>query len=76
MSELLLDFPEYVELTEPIRKQQLETLAFDSDEEMDTLEWTVRDVIEELEFLVDLRATMAKEDFKDQAREQARRLLK
>lgn len=76
MPEQLLDFPEYVDQTESIQQQQLLPLAFDSDEEMDKLNWTVRDVIEELEYLVDMRATMAPRDFCEEVRVQARRLLK
>lgn len=76
MSAPLFDFSEYVEQTESIRQQQLLPLAFDSDDELDELAWTVRDVIEELELLIDLRATMAKGDFFDGVKEQARRLLK
>ncbi|MFI8714479.1 hypothetical protein [Brevibacillus brevis] len=71
----LLDFPEHVEQMEPMRQQQLETLAFDSTEELDMLDWTIRDVVEELELLIDQRATMTKEVFLDGVREQARRLL-
>ncbi|MGG1662922.1 hypothetical protein [Brevibacillus sp. NRS-1366] len=52
----------------------LELLAFDVDDS--GMEWTVQDVIEELELLVDTKATMAYEDFIDGVREQARRLLK
>ncbi len=74
MSASLPDFPAYVERTEPIRQKQLLPLAFDADD--DGLEWVVRDVIEELEYLVDLRATMAPEDFREEVRIQARRLLK
>ncbi|GIO06256.1 hypothetical protein J31TS6_22840 [Brevibacillus reuszeri] len=76
MREQVLDFQEHVDQTEPLRQKQLEKLAFDSDEDMGQLDWTVRDVIEELEFLVDLRATMTNEDFLDGVKEQARRLLK
>ncbi|CAJ1000990.1 hypothetical protein [Brevibacillus aydinogluensis] len=74
MPEQLLDFPQYVERTEPIRQRLLHPIAFDDDR--DDLEWTVRDVIEELEYLVDMKATMAPEEFVDGVREQARRLLK
>lgn len=76
MNAPLLDFPEHVEKTELIRQQQLLPLAFDSDDEMDKLAWTVQDVIEEMEFLIDLRATMTPEDFRDGVREQASRLFK
>ena len=71
---VLPDFPTYVERTEPTRQKQLQSLEIDEDD--DDLEWTVRDVIEELEFLVELRSTMAPEDFRDEVRIQARRLLK
>ncbi len=74
MPEQLLDFPQYVERTEPTRQRLLHPIAFDDDR--DDLEWTVRDVIEELEYLVDMKATMAPEEFVDGVREQARRLLK
>jgi hypothetical protein len=74
MLEQLLDFPQYVERTEPTRQRLLHPIAFDDDR--DDLEWTVRDVIEELEYLVDMKATMAPEEFVDGVREQARRLLK
>ncbi|MDT3415606.1 MULTISPECIES: hypothetical protein [Brevibacillus] len=74
MPEKLLDFPQYVEQTEPARQRLLQPIAFDDDR--DGLEWTVRDVIEELEYLVDMKATMAPEEFVDGVREQARRLLK
>lgn len=74
MPEQLLDFQAHVERTEPIRQRQLHTLAFDEDN--DNLEWTVRDVIEELEFLIDLRATMTPLDFREGVLEQAKRLLK
>ncbi|GEC93081.1 hypothetical protein [Brevibacillus brevis] len=70
----LLDFPEHVERTEPNRQRQLEALAFDVDDS--GLEWTVRDVIEELELLVDGKAVMDHEDFIDGVKEQAKRLLK
>jgi hypothetical protein len=70
----LPDFPTYVERTEPTRQRLLHPIAFDNDR--DDLEWTVRDVIEELEYLVDMKATMAPEEFVDGVREQARRLLK
>ncbi|WP_301171073.1 hypothetical protein [Brevibacillus nitrificans] len=76
MNARLLDFPEHVEKTELIRQQQLIPLAFDSDEGTDKLAWIVRDVIEELELLIDMRATMTIEDFRDGVREQARRLMK
>ncbi|WP_419878021.1 hypothetical protein [Brevibacillus centrosporus] len=76
MNAPLLDFPEHVEKTELIRQQQLLPLAFDSDDETDKLAWTVRDVIEEMEFLIDMRATMTTEDFRDGVRDQARRLFK
>lgn len=76
MNAPLLDFPEHVEKTELIRKHQLLPLAFDSDDETDKLAWIVRDVIEELEFLIDMRATMTPEDFRDGVREQASRLFK
>jgi len=74
MPEQLLDFPQYVERTEASRQRLLHPIAFDDDR--DDLEWTVRDVIEELEYLVDMKATMAPEEFVDGVREQARRLLK
>ncbi|AWX56918.1 hypothetical protein AB432_018515 [Brevibacillus brevis] len=74
MSAPVLDFQEYVEKTEPSRQRAIETLAFDIDNS--GIEWTVRDVIEELELLVDGKATMDFEDFIDGIREQARRLLK
>ncbi|QRG65278.1 hypothetical protein [Brevibacillus choshinensis] len=74
MSVPLLDFQKFVEITEPFRQRQLEILAFDMN--VSKIEWTVRDVIEELELLVDGRATMAPEEFIDGIREQARRLLK
>jgi hypothetical protein len=74
MPEQLLDFPQYVERTETTRQRLLHPIAFDDDR--DDLEWTVRDVIEELEYLVDMKATMAPEEFVDGVREQAKRLLK
>ncbi|RAT95689.1 hypothetical protein [Brevibacillus sp. Leaf182] len=74
MSAPLLDFQEYVEKTELSRQRSIEGLAFDIDDS--GIEWTVRDVIEELELLVDGKATMDFEDFVDGIREQARRLLK
>ncbi|WP_429844538.1 hypothetical protein [Brevibacillus sp. FIR094] len=74
MSAPVLDFQEYVEKTESSRQRSIETLAFDIDNS--GIEWTVRDVIEELELLVDGKATMDFEDFIDGIREQARRLLK
>lgn len=74
MNAPALDLPEYVENTEPGRQRMLELLAFDVDDS--GMEWTVQDVIEELELLVDTKATMAYEDFIDGVREQARRLLK
>lgn len=74
MNAQVHDFPEQVEQTESTRQRLLQPLAFD--EQNDSLEWTVRDVIEELEFLVDMRATMASEDFQSGVRDQARRLLK
>ncbi|NRS15848.1 hypothetical protein HP398_05295 [Brevibacillus sp. HB1.4B] len=74
MSAPVLDIQEYVEKTEPSRQRAIEALAFDFDDS--GIEWTVRDVIEELELLVDGKATMDFEDFIDGIREQARRLLK
>lgn len=74
MNAPALDFQEHVERTEPSRQRLLQPLAFD--DQNDSIEWTVRDVIEELEFLVDMRATMASEDFQSGVRDQARRLLK
>jgi hypothetical protein len=74
MPEQLLDFPQYVERTEAARQRLLQPIAFDDDR--NDLERTVRDVIEELEYLVDMKATMAPEEFVDGVREQARRLLK
>lgn len=74
MPEQLLDFPQYVERTEASRQRLLHPIAFDDDR--DDLEWTVRDVIEELEYLVDMKATMAPEEFRDGVREQARRLCR
>jgi len=74
MSAPVLDYPAYVDRTEPARQRLLQPLAFDDDGS--DLEWTVRDVIEELELIVDMRATMAPEDFLDGVKEQARRLLK
>lgn len=70
----LPDFPEYVERTERSRQKLLQPLVFDV--KNDDLEWIVRDVIEELEFLIDLRATMTPEDFHEEVREQAKRLLR
>lgn len=75
MSASVPDFPAYVEQTETIRQMQLQTLAFD-DDDADGMDWLVRDVVEELEFLIDQRATMAPEDFREEVRIQARRLLK
>ncbi|QDS35871.1 hypothetical protein [Brevibacillus brevis] len=66
------DFPEYVERTEPIRQRGQEKLAFAVDES--GIEWTVRDVIEELGLLVDGKATMNFEEFIEGIREQGRRL--
>lgn len=74
MSAPVLDFQEYVVQTEPSRQRGLEALAVVVDHT--GIEWTVRDVIEELELLVDGKATMDLEDFVDGIREQARRLLK
>lgn len=74
MNAPLLDYQEHVEQTEATRQRLLQPLAFD--DQNDSLEWTVRDVIEELEFLVDMRATMAQGEFLDGVREQAKRLLK
>jgi len=74
MNAPLLDYPAYVDRTEPARQRLLQSLAFD--DAGSDLEWTVRDVMEELEFLIDIRATMAPEDFLDGVKEQARRLLK
>ncbi|MED2010917.1 hypothetical protein P4V39_22880 [Brevibacillus borstelensis] len=76
MSQQLPDFPAYVEQTEPIRQQHLQPLAFDTDEDSDQLEWVARDVIEELELIIDARATMFPEEFREEIREQAKRLLK
>ena len=74
MSASLPDFPAYVEQTEPIRQRQLQPLAVYEDD--DGLEWTVRDVMEELELLLEARSTMEPEDFREEVRQQARRLLK
>ena len=74
MTGQLLDFQEYVEISEPARQRhlgQLEVILDDSG-----MEWTVRDVIEELELLVEGKSTMDFGDFVDGIREQARRLLK
>lgn len=43
----MLDFPEHVEKTETMRQKQLDQLAFDQDSE--TLEKQVRDLMQELE---------------------------
>lgn len=74
MNGQVLDIPEHVEQTEATRQRLLQPLAFD--DQNDSLEWTVRDVIEELEFLVDMRATMAPGEFLEGVKEQAKRLLK
>lgn len=71
---VLPDFPTYVERTEPTRQKQLQSLEIDEGD--DDLEWTVRDVIEELGFLVEMRTTMAPEDFREGVIEQAKRLLR
>lgn len=72
MSVSLPDFATYVEQTEPIRQRQLQGLALDMD--YDGLEWTVRDVIEELELLLEARSTMEREDFLEELKAQGRRL--
>jgi len=69
----LPDFPEHVERTEPIRQRHLQVLAFDVGN--DDLEWTIRDVIEELEYLVDMQATMSRSEFREAVRDQAKRLI-
>ncbi len=69
---VLPDFPEHVERTEPMRERHLQVLAFDIRD--DNLEWTIRDVIEELESLVDLKATISRAEFREYAAEQGRRL--
>jgi hypothetical protein len=68
----LPDFPEHVERTQPIRQRHLQVLAFDVRD--DELEWKIRDVIEELEYLVDVRATMSRSEFREAVIDQARRL--
>lgn len=73
MNAHLLDFPEYVERTEPIRRRQIQALAFDVHD--DQLERKVRDVIEELEYLVDIRATLSRSEFREAVRDQTRRLI-
>lgn len=70
----LLDIQEFVEITEPARQRHLGHLAIEIDDS--GLEWTVRDVIEELDLLVEGKSTMDLGDFVDGIREQARRLLK
>ncbi|MGG1531421.1 hypothetical protein [Brevibacillus agri] len=74
MNVSLPDFPTYVERTEPIRQRQLQVLSIGMDD--DGLEWTVRDVMEELELLLEARSTMEPEDFREEVRQQASRLLK
>jgi len=69
----LPDFPEHVERTEPMRQRHLHVLAFDVVNE--DLEWTIRDVIEELEYLVDMQATMSRSEFREAVRDQAKRLI-
>jgi len=69
----LPDFPEHVERTEPMRQRHLQVLAFDVVN--DDLEWTIRDVIEELEYLVDMQATMSRSEFREAVRDQAKRLI-
>lgn len=69
----LPDFPQQVEQTEPMRQRHLQVLAFDVVN--DDLEWTIRDVIEELESLIDLKATMSRVEFREAVRDQARRLI-
>jgi hypothetical protein len=69
----LPDFPEHVDRIEPIRQRHLQVLAFDVQD--DDLEWKIRDVIEELEYLVDMRATMSRSEFREAVRDQARRLI-
>lgn len=73
MNGPLLDFPEYVERTAPIRLRQMQVLAFDDYD--DELERTVRDVIEELEYLIESRASMMRSEFREEVRFQAKRLM-
>jgi len=69
----LPDFPEHVERTEPMQQRHLQVLAFDVCN--DDLEWTIRDVIEDLEYLVDMQATMSRSEFREAVRDQAKRLI-
>ncbi|MED1800649.1 hypothetical protein [Brevibacillus porteri] len=77
----LLDFPEHVEKTEPIRQKQMDTLAFDQDSE--TLEKQVRDLMQELEDIQEevrgiweFRRHYSNRDNLEALQEQKRRLTK
>lgn len=62
MSEPLLDFPEHVELTEPIRQREQELLAFDvSDEALDS---EIKKLMLELEDITDVAASELRSELK------------
>ena len=81
MSEPLLDFPEHVELTEPIRQRELETLAFDEDngtleEQIRALMLELEDIQEEVRSIWEFRQIYSASDNLAALQEQKRRLTK
>lgn len=75
------DFAGYVDQTEPVRQKQLEQLAFDQDSE--TLEKQVRDLMQELEDIQEevrgiweFRRDYSNRDSLEALQEQKRRLTK
>lgn len=74
MSGPVLDFPSYVERTEPIRQQQNITLAFDVSN--DDLLYKLNDMLEELEYIRDTwkdrSLSQNREAIQDQIRKMSR----
>ncbi|WP_289135532.1 hypothetical protein [uncultured Brevibacillus sp.] len=60
MSEPLLDFPEHVELTEPIRQREQELLVFDVSD--DALDSEIKKLMLELEDITDATASELQSD--------------
>ncbi|WP_289141491.1 hypothetical protein [uncultured Brevibacillus sp.] len=81
MNAPLLDFPERVELTEPIRQRELETLAFDEDngaleEQIRALTLELEDIQEEVRSIWEFRQIYSTSDNLAAVQEQKRRLTK
>ncbi|MDH6351887.1 hypothetical protein [Brevibacillus sp. 1238] len=81
MNEPLLDFPDHVQRTEPIRKRELEALAFDQDdgpleEQLRALMIELEDIQEETRSIWEFRNDYPVADSLAALQEQKRRLTK